>query len=122
MSQFKTKAFLKLKKTWYKKLEKSGFDEIEDVDSPKEMLKSWHSYKFNPNSSWLDQQIAAKRTYFENAAWFLDNHCFDTSLEKRIWACHAEGLSYRETAQKLKIKEGRIYRRLAKLKKVFNAK
>ncbi len=113
-SPFKTKAFKQLQAKWYKKLEKVGFEDAE-VFHDEPFLKTWHSHRFKSVAD-----LAARTTYFANAAWFLEHHCFDTSLEKRIWKCHADGLSMRETAKVLKMRHGKVFLVLKKLKGLCN--
>ncbi len=117
MSIFKTKSFLKLKKTWYKKLEKAGFEDAESVSGQDELLKTWHNHRFK-----AVRDLEARTTYYSNASWFLEHHCFDTSLEKRIWKCHAEGITLRETARLLKMGPGKVFLMLKKLKGQFNGR
>lgn len=119
MSQFNNPKFKKLQNTWYKKLEKSGFEDIEDHRTKDEKLKSWHSMRFFLNYE-SGTRWRAKETYFQNALWFLENYCFDTSKDKRIWACHAEGLSIRETAKKLNYSRTIVFRAIKRLRSAMN--
>lgn len=92
--------FKKLQKKWYKKLEKSGFEEAEDVDSVEEFMLRWHDKDIKAKGTW--DQLVARAAYYQTAeAHALDGH-FDTALDKRIWTLHAQGLTVREIAQKVK--------------------
>lgn len=88
--------FKKLKDKWYKKLEKSGF---EDVESDEYNLKSWSSVLFlrKTPESW-----EAKATYYQMASNFLEEYKFDSNIEKTIWEYHSNGLSARNTSVLLK--------------------
>lgn len=81
---------------WDRKLAESGFKEIEDRDSPREMLKSWHSTMFIHRYD--QERFTARQKYFELATHFLHRHRFDSTLEQQIWFLHAEGRSLREIA------------------------
>lgn len=136
MSQQNNLKYKKLRDKWYLKLKKSGFVDIEDVNSPKEMLLSWDSYRFIKSSSkeskhnkwFVDEggsvtlKHKAIETYFQNAAWFLENHIFDTSLDKRAWKLHADGFSLQEIAKKLDIKKSRAFVIIKKLKEALNGR
>lgn len=136
MSQQNNLKYKKLRDKWYLKLKKSGFTDIEDVNSPKEMLLSWDSFRFIKSSSkeskhnkwFVDEggsvtlKHKAIETYFQNAAWFLENHTFDTSLDKRAWKLHADGLSLQEIAKKLDIKKSRAFVIIKKLKEALNGR
>lgn len=117
-NQFQNPKFKQLQAKWYKKLAKAGFEDQEEFDSPKEMLKRWHGSWFK--SRMIPDQFKAKETYFQNVTWFLEQHCFDTSLQKRIWAGHADGLSLSEIAKKLKISRSKAFLVIKRLKEVLN--
>lgn len=89
-----------LKAKWYRKLEDSGFEDIEDTSSPKEMLRCWHSYyfqiRFTPHAF---QEI---RTYYQVANEFYKVHKFKNKLERAIWRYHTDGLSAREISSIVK--------------------
>lgn len=98
--------FKKLQAKWYKKLKASGFEDIEDVSSPNELLKTWDSQYFLQRYD--PGRFKAKERYFELARQFLQDHVFETTREKDIWAEHAEGRSTREIARRRRIPAGRI--------------
>lgn len=82
---------------WDQKLRESGFIDIEDRDSPREMLKSWHSTLFIHR---FDQErFSARQQYFELVTQFLHSYEFDSELEREIWFLHSEGKSLREIAK-----------------------
>lgn len=92
----------KLTKAWYKKLKKSGFEDIEQADG---RLKDWHSFRFavagqNP------VQMYAKTRFYDAAREMLTKYTFATAQDRKIWALYSEGESARGIARQLKL--GRI--------------
>lgn len=86
-----------LQDEWDAKLKASGFEDIEDRDSPREMLKSWHSTIFI--NKFDSARFAAKQKYFEMVTHFLNAHTFTSDLEHQVWLLHSEGKSLREIAR-----------------------
>lgn len=106
-SPFKTKEFLTLQAKWNKKLEKSGFEDIETKDG---LLKGIsHADFFKAHYNQIDAQ--AKEEYYRNAGYFLYEHKFKTELERKIWELHVEGVGIREIVKILKKKNYNIYKR-----------
>lgn len=83
-----------LQASCYRELQTSDFEEIEDVTSPNEYLKAWHSIRFAIQDPIQREWV---RRYFEAASDLLNQHCFDRPIERFIWALHCEGKSSRET-------------------------
>lgn len=84
-----------LQREWYDKLKETGFDDIEDTNSPREMLKTWHSRCFlNKN----EVETSAKAEYYTNAQQVLYSYKFRTMADQMLWEYHANGLSIREIA------------------------
>lgn len=81
---------------WDQRLKESGFQDIEDRDSPREMLKSWHSTLFIHRYD--KERFSARQQYFELATQFLNAHEFNSDLEREVWFLHSEGKSLREIA------------------------
>ena len=90
----KSNDFKKLQQKWYQKLARSGFEDIEDTNSERELLHTWDSLYFL--SRYEVDQFHAKERYYQLANQFLEEHEFDTSWAKGIWACHCDGMSGRE--------------------------
>lgn len=102
-----------LTKVWYDKLKDEGFD---DIEQDEDTLTTWSSvfYKsqfVNDSSLGNDTKTRyetkavineAKAQYYRLAEHFLNDHIFQTRLEKNIWALHVEGKSYREIAKTLR--------------------
>ncbi len=99
MDPFKTSKFKALKDKWYKKLEKSGFEDIEDNKYEEPKLKAYHYLRFKV----VEPSVhAARAKYYENCRGVLANHRFQSPLYRRIWELHTEGLSLREIESEIK--------------------
>lgn len=83
---------------WYKKLEASGFRDIESGP----YLKQWDHISFQ--SKYTPDEFLDKQNYSLAASHFLLTHPFSSTQEKEIWELHAEGNSYREIVTKLREK------------------
>lgn len=106
--------FKKLQDKWYRKLEKSGFEDIEDTNSPREMLKTWDSQYFLHIGT--PMQFEARQIYFEMCTNFLNTHKFISEADKAIWELHTEGFSLREIAKKKKRSTDAIFKTVKRLK------
>ncbi len=99
----KQKTYKELKAIWYKKLEKSGF---EDIESDEDHLKSWTADRVKKHiHTWRERE-----QYYYMATEFLDTYKFETPLEKTIWEYHANGISVRDIVillSKVRIKTNR---------------
>lgn len=82
--------FKRLQREWDQKLKDSGFEEIEDRESPREFLKRWHGSYFR--STWSE----AREAYFQKASSFLNWYGFSSILERAVWQKHSEGRTLRE--------------------------
>jgi hypothetical protein len=91
-----------LQKIWYKKLKNTGFVDIEDTNSPKEFLKTWHSSYFI--SRYTPETFERKEAYYRLCSHFLWDYEFESNLEREIWRLHSEGMSLRDIAQSLRSK------------------
>lgn len=86
----RTKEFQELQKEFYERLEREGFDEIEDTSNDARLLKSWHSFKFQD----IDPiQAEATREYFMAAERLLHTKQFKRDLEREIWELHCKGFT-----------------------------
>lgn len=109
---YNTKEFLELNAKWSKKLEKSGF---EDIEYPNGTLKLWTSYFFK--TRYKENVYEAKEEYYRLANQFLHDYKFKTALDKKIWKYHASGMSQRLIDKKIGRKIGvseRVIKRLFK--------
>lgn len=85
--------FKELEAKWYKKLEASGFDDIEDTTNPDRPLKTWAKSDFLEKSP---TTIAVNTAYYGAASDLLNTYKFKKPIHKRIWKLHSEGMSVRD--------------------------
>ena len=106
MDPFKDPKFKKLKAQWYKKLEKSGFDDIEDHNYPDDPLRCYHALDFKKVSPEKYEQVTK---YYENARQLLFTYKFPNDSIRRIWELYVEGTTVREIEKQVrKYKKTRI--------------
>lgn len=92
---YETAAFKRLNSSWAKKLEKSGFKDVEQPASfesgaPDGNLKQWSSWLSEPSK--LDPaKYAAKEEYYRLAGQFLYEHEFSCDEQMWLWQLHSEG-------------------------------
>lgn len=94
-----------LTRKWYAKLKSKGFEDIEQEDGN---LKVWESRLFK--QGYNAEKFKAKEEYYRMAAKFLNDHHFDSDIERFIWSQHAEGVSIRDIVKMLKVKGKPAYR------------
>lgn len=82
-----------LKKTWYSKLKKSGF---KDIEADSGGLHTWSSSKFKDHN---ETTFFAKQDFYFMAGRFYHDHKFKSVKEKNIWKRYADGASMREIAK-----------------------
>lgn len=114
MNPFRTKKFKALQRQWYQKLEKEGFEEIEDVESGRELMKVWHAHYFQ--TKYEPQTFLAKQEYYSLAFSFLERHSFGHKKEQAIWELHANGQSLRKIAESLEEKVCRVHKIVSELR------
>lgn len=133
----------KLRDLWYKKLKKSGFDDIETHDG--KYLKYWDSHYFQNRKRQMghrpgmtkpkpgghnygeDVPLSAAhylstQEYFYRAEHFLTEYAFKGATwarDKRFWKLHAEGKSNREIARTCKVDKSMVNKIINRLKKEF---
>lgn len=105
---YETKQFMELNKKWAKKLEKSGFEDAEDIDSPNEYLKTWHDAKFAIKYSL--SQLEETRDYYLAATHLLNIFTFKNNRDRKIWTMHSDGIPERQIAERLNITDWRVRR------------
>lgn len=108
----KPKEFSKLQAEWYRKLKKSGFDDVEQTDGN---LKIWSAHYFQ--SAYTPDSFTAKETYYRLAGQFLHSHKFKTPHEREVWRLHSEGESIRAIAAHLGSYPNKIHKIIKKLSK-----
>jgi nucleoside-specific outer membrane channel protein Tsx len=92
-----SKEFLKLQAQWYKKAAKS---EYLDIEQDEDNLKIWDGHRIK--AKYTPETFQAKQEYYIMAGQFLYNHEFKSTLDRKIWEMHAEGLTAPEIVVKLK--------------------
>jgi hypothetical protein len=80
----------KLRAIWYKKLEESGFEDIEQDD---DKLKAWSSRFAHDN---VRQLMEDRQPYYRLCDRFLNEFKFDSNFETVIWEYHSNGLSNKQ--------------------------
>lgn len=95
----------KLQAKWYRKLKESGFEDIEDTESPKEFLKEWHSTWFKTHST--PESFKERHRCYQQRTYFATSHTFSSELEERVWCLYSDGFSYREIAKMTRTKENK---------------
>lgn len=89
----------KLKAKWYKKLADSGF---EDIERPDGSLKTEVDYR-SMDGTRGDGLEDGRQEYYEIAQDYLNRGKFATLLDYTVWKLHAEGVSYRDIGNELKL-------------------
>lgn len=102
MSSSDKKKLQQLQAKWYRKLERSGFKDVEAPDAFGDMrLKQLDSNQLRHGYKSSVQMVNVQR-YYELARQFHYQHNFENGREKRLWELHAEGLSAYHISEKLK--------------------
>lgn len=97
----KTQEFIKLQAKWYRRLEASGFDDIEstgDNGEPLEKLKP-DAIRTSMNARMSLASFQAKEEYYRLAGQFLYSHRFKSKFERAVWEKHANGVTYKKIAE-----------------------
>ncbi len=91
-------AFKTLKAKWYAKLKRSGFDDLEIEETG--LLRGGPPIRNAiPRRDGRDGgPWESKAEYYRLAEHFLNEHEFDSKLEKIIWEYHSNGMSVRDIA------------------------
>jgi len=96
----KQPSYSQLRKIWYGKLKKEGFDDIETTQG---YLKDYSSrvMRKNDHENLLDSW-PSKIAYYDMCTTFLNEHKFEAKLDQVIWEYHTNGISNRNIAKLLK--------------------
>lgn len=86
----------RLKEVWYRKLERSGFKDIEHDEN--NLIDYSSSFNHNKRSA---KDFYAKSEYYSMAGQFLNEFKFKSKLQKIIWEYHSNGVSARNIAKVL---------------------
>lgn len=112
---YKTSAFKKLNDKWKKKLDKSGFD---DIEQDEDRLKLYHKDQFyRARANEQAGGFEAKQDYYYLTTQFLNDYSFENKQDKKIWAEHDKGLSVPEIVKELNLTFGTVKKTITKLKK-----
>lgn len=93
----KSKEFIALKKKWYAKLEKAGFD---DIEQDEEHLKKWDGHFFAKRCR--SPAAGPQEEYYRLAGQFLHDHLFTSVFERLVWQMHCDGVSVEAMVRALK--------------------
>lgn len=100
------KELQKLKTLWYKKLKRSGFEDIENKHGDFKVT-SYTRIAASKNNGVDYETLKVKRSaaeeYYRMAGMFLHDHTFEFSRERRIWSMHCEGVGVRDISRKLRV-------------------
>ena len=116
---YKSKAFKALQDKWYKKLKKSGFDDIEcsKPDRQDSRFLKFHSGLVNITyKPEIEEYFRKCRIHLENFKWG------KRAVDKQLFTWYAEGVSYRSmmklyrTKYRKKVSLFFIYYRINKMK------
>lgn len=108
----------KLKAKWNKKLADSGFEDIENADGS---LKPEVDYR-SMDSTRGDILHDGRQEYYSIAQDFLNRGKFATLLDYTIWKLHAEGMSYRDIGNELKLTFYKVRSTVKKIQKLAGVK
>lgn len=107
MNRCKDKTLKSLTKKWYKKLEDSGFEDIEAADGN---LKRWSNKFYLRDSTRV--LFESKQEYYRMAGHFLHETSFRNERERLIWELHSEGIGVEDTISILKTRRFKAYKDL----------
>jgi hypothetical protein len=108
----------KLKAKWNKKLADSGFIDIERPDGS---LKPEVDYR-SLDSTRGDGLQDGRQEYYAIVQDFLNRGKFATLMDYTVWKLHAEGLSYRDIGNELKLTFYRVRNIVKKIQKLAGVK
>ncbi len=91
-----------LRETWYNKLKKLGFDDIETKD---EHLKRHDAYYF---ATWSEAQHGEIRAYYNECQDFYREHNFYSKSDKYVWKLHCQGMTQDEIAKDIGVNQKTI--------------
>lgn len=132
----KAKTYEQLRKEWYAKLKKSGFEDIEDLEGRlitytnnmyKPPTHDARLYSILSKDSLLDLTIMTRESgkeYYRLAEHFFNDYKFTSKKHKDIWELHSNGYSERDIVLKLikkypGIKRGSVQNTIGNLRKIM---
>lgn len=99
MKFYQTREFIKLQKAWQKRLERSGFCDIE----PKEGAPMPESINIRREVK-RPERLLSLQEYYSQASKFYWDYRFKTERDKKIWLYYSEGKTMREIAVLMRFK------------------
>lgn len=99
MKFYQTREFIKLHAVWKKKLERSGFKDIEPVEGA-QMPESINIRREAKRPG----RILSIQEYYQQAGKFYWDYRFKTERDKKIWFYYSEGRTMREIAVLMRFK------------------
>jgi hypothetical protein len=125
-----TASLAKQQAYWYGRLKEEGFKDIEDPRT--RTLKSWSSQidfeampkkarsgekPYGPYTSLAWKQ--SQEMYYRMAGFFMNEHKFEGSLDKKIWYKHTEGRTQRSIGDELGLTVKQVKYVLDRLKAIM---
>lgn len=96
----------KIRDYWYEKLKDEGFDDIEDTNSPNEMLKTWSYAFFRLQAQNSFDYFNFRQDFYSYLDQLLTRFKFKSVYHERIIELRSNGLSLREISRALKLEFG----------------
>lgn len=111
---FQTTEFKKLQRQWYKKLEKTGFQNIEDTQG--RLTDHQSLYDLNQRVHFKDGIKEITEFYYSWAGQMVYHGKFKCRRDKMIWKYHADGLTGAEISKRMGLERTWINRIIQKVK------
>lgn len=97
MKFYQTREFIKLQKVWKKKLERSGFNDLEPSEGDRLPAQFYVAREIK-----RPERLLSIQEYYCQASKFYWDYQFVSEREKKIWLYHSEGLAIRAIADRLR--------------------
>jgi hypothetical protein len=97
-SQYTSSKFLALRTTWYKKLKRLGF---QDIEFHRKDGVTTDTLLINSLSNLKRKHRPETAYYFQKAGWYLFNGWFKNEREHKFWIAHIEGKSNHQIAREI---------------------
>lgn len=119
MEWHRTPKFKKLQKSWYKKLAKKGFNDIEHDEN--HLKLSTERFVTRDGGAYANPTLTkAKFEYYNNCRKFSNEYKFKNKTEKKIFELHSEGVSIRDIAAKIKQSRRKVHEAIKKIVLIMN--
>lgn len=114
MGAFSSPAFKKLQAKYYARLKDVGFRDIENKHG--DLIDHQSVIDFGQRIGFRSELIDNIRDYFTWASSMVWHGRFENKRDRRIWALHAEGKSYREIADIVPLSQQWIGRSIKRIR------